>query len=141
MTGPIAVQVVYVARNPKDVIVSYYFHHKLIKLQGYTGDMEQFAQFFMDDERIYTYTSNEQLVIYINKIFVCSCVFSVFPSRSGRLVQTASSQFAFHVLRGHEEGRLNISLNTIFHATGSDSLIQRTCVGKLPKWPCFSTSR
>ena len=68
MTGPIAVQVVYVARNPKDVIVSYYFHHKLIKLQGYTGDMEQFAQFFMDDERIYTYTSNEQLVIYINKI-------------------------------------------------------------------------
>ena len=66
MTGPIAVQVVYVARNPKDVIVSYYFHHKLIKLQGYTGDMEQFAQFFMDDERIiYNYTSNEQLVIFI----------------------------------------------------------------------------
>ena len=40
------------ARNPKDVIVSFYFHHKLIKLHGFTGDIEQFAQFFMDDERI-----------------------------------------------------------------------------------------
>ena len=26
-------KVVFVARNPKDVIVSYYFHHKHIKLQ------------------------------------------------------------------------------------------------------------
>ncbi|KAI9563009.1 hypothetical protein GHT06_010465 [Daphnia sinensis] len=43
-------KVVYVARNPKDVIVSYYFHHKLIKLHGYTGTLEEFAQFFMDDE-------------------------------------------------------------------------------------------
>ncbi len=38
------------ARNPKDVIVSYYFHHKLIKLHGFTGTLEEFAQFFMDDE-------------------------------------------------------------------------------------------
>lgn len=43
-------KVVYVARNPKDVIVSYYFHHKLIKLHGYIGTLEEFAQFFMDDE-------------------------------------------------------------------------------------------
>lgn len=46
-------KVVYVARNPKDVIVSYYFHHKLIKLHGYIGTLEEFAQFFMDDEVVY----------------------------------------------------------------------------------------
>ena len=44
-------QVVYVARNPKDVIVSYYFHHKLIKVHGYTGTLDEFAEFFMNDER------------------------------------------------------------------------------------------
>lgn len=47
-------QVVYVARNPKDVIVSYYFHHKLIKSHGYTGNMEEFAKYFMNDEGNWT---------------------------------------------------------------------------------------
>jgi hypothetical protein len=46
----ISFQVVFVARNPKDVIVSYYFHHKLIKGQGFEGDIESFAQYFMDNE-------------------------------------------------------------------------------------------
>ena len=41
---------VYVARNPKDVIVSFFYHHKLMKLHNYTGDIEQFAQYFMDNE-------------------------------------------------------------------------------------------
>ena len=44
---------VYVARNPKDVIVSYYFHHKLIKLHEYKGSIEEFAQYFMDDKGIH----------------------------------------------------------------------------------------
>ena len=39
---------VYVARNPKDVIVSYYFHNKLIPVHGYTGTLEEFANYFMD---------------------------------------------------------------------------------------------
>ena len=37
-------------RNPKDVIVSYYYHHKLIKVHGYTGTMDKFAEYFMNDE-------------------------------------------------------------------------------------------
>lgn len=41
---------VYVARNPKDVIVSYFYHHKLIKFQNFSGDIEQFSQYFMDNE-------------------------------------------------------------------------------------------
>jgi hypothetical protein len=43
--------VVYIARNPKDVIVSYFYHHKLIEFHNFTGDVEKFAQYFMDDER------------------------------------------------------------------------------------------
>lgn len=38
------------ARNPKDVMVSYYFHHKLFKAYGFRGDLETFVQYFMDDE-------------------------------------------------------------------------------------------
>merc|ERR1740128_1066230 len=43
-------KVVYVARNPKDVIVSYFHHHKLIKLHHTTTDIEKFADYFMKDE-------------------------------------------------------------------------------------------
>ena len=43
-------KVIYVARNPKDVMVSYYHHHKLVKGHGYVGDLPQFANRFMNDE-------------------------------------------------------------------------------------------
>ncbi|KAK4023113.1 hypothetical protein OUZ56_008544 [Daphnia magna] len=46
-------KVVYVVRNPKDVIVSYFYHHRLIKFQNYSGTLEDFAQYFMDDEVFY----------------------------------------------------------------------------------------
>ena len=36
------------ARNPKDAMVSYYHHHKLIKFHDYKGSLEEFAQYFMD---------------------------------------------------------------------------------------------
>ena len=39
-------KVVYVARNPRDVMVSYYHHHKLIKAHGYVGDLPNFAKRF-----------------------------------------------------------------------------------------------
>ena len=38
------------ARNPKDVIVSYFHHHKLLALQEFTADIEKFADYFMKDE-------------------------------------------------------------------------------------------
>jgi len=47
-------KVVYVARNPKDVIVSYFHHHKLFTLQQFTADIEKFADYFMKDELYYS---------------------------------------------------------------------------------------
>ena len=40
---------VYVARNPKDVIVSYYHYHRLLEFHRYTGNLEAFAEYFMTD--------------------------------------------------------------------------------------------
>lgn len=41
----------YVARNPKDVIVSFFYHHKLwLNHQEFSGDVEQFAEYFMKDQ-------------------------------------------------------------------------------------------
>lgn len=44
-------QVVFVARNPKDVIVSYYFHHKHIKLQDVNSFF--FHNFISNNEKFY----------------------------------------------------------------------------------------
>merc|ERR1740128_1626118 len=47
-------KVVYVARNPKDVIVSYFHHHRLFSVQNTTTDIEKFADYFMKDELYYS---------------------------------------------------------------------------------------
>ena len=38
-------------RNPKDVITSFFHFHKLFRVCEFNGDMELFAQYFMDDMR------------------------------------------------------------------------------------------
>ena len=43
-------QVVYVARNPKDVIVSYYHYHRLMDFHRFAGDLETFAEYFLKDQ-------------------------------------------------------------------------------------------
>ena len=70
---------VYVARNPKDAIVSYYHHHKLFKFHDYKGDLEEFAQYFMDDESMFlfvfvhsvhkTFYSIDITYLYLNNFF------------------------------------------------------------------------
>lgn len=49
-------QVVYVARNPKDVIVSFYHHYRFFRWFNLSGNVEKFARYFMDNEGNY-YTS------------------------------------------------------------------------------------
>lgn len=46
-------KVVYVARNPKDMLVSYHHHCRLIKMHGYVGTLEDFVQYFVDDDLVY----------------------------------------------------------------------------------------
>ncbi|XP_065570702.1 sulfotransferase 1C4-like [Artemia franciscana] len=47
-------KVVYVARNPKDVCVSWYYHHKLIKFQDTTASFEEFMNLFINDEVMFS---------------------------------------------------------------------------------------
>lgn len=42
-------KIVYIARNPKDVIVSYYHLNKLYRTQGYVNDFETFFKYFTND--------------------------------------------------------------------------------------------
>nr|XP_027237355.1 sulfotransferase 1A3-like [Penaeus vannamei]XP_027237357.1 sulfotransferase 1A3-like [Penaeus vannamei] len=47
------VKVVYVARNPKDTVLSYLHHHKLFKAQSFVGSLEAFVDYFLEDDLIY----------------------------------------------------------------------------------------
>uniref|UniRef100_U5EL28 Putative sulfotransferase n=1 Tax=Corethrella appendiculata TaxID=1370023 RepID=U5EL28_9DIPT len=42
-------KIIYVARNPKDVSVSWYHLNRLYRTQGYTGDFENFYNLFEND--------------------------------------------------------------------------------------------
>ncbi|XP_042240682.1 uncharacterized protein LOC121878492 [Homarus americanus] len=46
-------KVVYVARSPKDVVVSYYHHSRLILCHDFNGSLDQFTQYFVDDDLLY----------------------------------------------------------------------------------------
>lgn len=42
-------KVVYVARDPRDVVVSFYHLNRLIRTQGYTGDFKSYWNYFIKD--------------------------------------------------------------------------------------------
>ncbi|KAK4320237.1 hypothetical protein Pmani_008888 [Petrolisthes manimaculis] len=47
-------KVVYVARNPKDMVVSFYHFYKVIKVFDYKGSLDSFIKLFMDNGVIYS---------------------------------------------------------------------------------------
>lgn len=47
-------KVIYVARKPSDVICSYYHHCRLFKLMKFFGTLEEFCEFFLSDNLIYS---------------------------------------------------------------------------------------
>ncbi|XP_063612538.1 sulfotransferase 1E1-like [Penaeus indicus] len=47
-------KVVAVLRNPKDVIVSYHHHCRLLNVHGYVGSLDDFVQYFVDDDLVYS---------------------------------------------------------------------------------------
>jgi len=50
----VTARVIYVARNPKDVAVSYYHHNKLLKLHGYSGDFDKYWSYFENNLLVYS---------------------------------------------------------------------------------------
>ncbi|KAF4516782.1 hypothetical protein B566_EDAN004621 [Ephemera danica] len=42
-------KVIYVARNPKDVVVSYYHHNRLLRALGYVGDFQKYYNYLERD--------------------------------------------------------------------------------------------
>lgn len=44
-------KMVYVARDPRDVVVSFYHLNRLIRTQGYIGDFKGYWNYFMRDLR------------------------------------------------------------------------------------------
>ncbi|MCL4137242.1 UNVERIFIED_CONTAM: hypothetical protein GTU68_058934, partial [Idotea baltica] len=47
-------QVVYVAREPKDVVVSLFHHCRIVKSHGYVGSLGSFIDHFINDTLIYS---------------------------------------------------------------------------------------
>ncbi len=98
----------YVARNPKDVIVSYYYFHKMMDFAKFTGDLDTFAEYFMEDKSN-SYSISDDL--YYSLIYnlnlgwyfsLTSLRHALFRSRVGRLEQAASPKYAIYLLRGSE---------------------------------------
>ena len=46
-------KVLYVARNPKDVVVSFHHHNRILPNHGFIGSFEQFLEMFEDDLHVY----------------------------------------------------------------------------------------
>lgn len=44
----VGAKIVYVARNPKDVAVSYYYLHKMHPFLRFDGDFESFVDYFIN---------------------------------------------------------------------------------------------
>lgn len=82
-------QVVYVARNPKDVIVSFFHHHKLIKIHKFTGDINLFADYFMKDEGNKPYYYILMALTHFHNVSnTFSFLLAFFPTHSGGLDET-----------------------------------------------------
>ncbi|KAK7082226.1 Sulfotransferase (sult) [Halocaridina rubra] len=47
-------KVIYVARNPRDTCVSFYHHHRLVKVNKYIGNFDEFVDFWCQDLLTYS---------------------------------------------------------------------------------------
>lgn len=53
ITVVVLFQVIYMARNPKDLVVSYYQFHRSLRTMSYRGTFQEFCRRFMNDKRKY----------------------------------------------------------------------------------------
>ncbi|KAK9719931.1 Sulfotransferase domain [Popillia japonica] len=47
-------KIIYVVRNPKDVIISFYYLNKLFRTQGYDGDLSKYWNYFKQNLQPWT---------------------------------------------------------------------------------------
>lgn len=66
-------KVVYVARDPRDVVVSFYHLNRLIRTQGYNGDFRTYWNYFIKDLRKYAANSELLCFIHLWKQFISFC--------------------------------------------------------------------
>lgn len=75
-------RVVYVARDPRDVVVSFYHLNRLIRTQGYVGDFKTYWNYFIRDLRKFMHVGiykRRQLlpilfsIFCINNLNCCVC--------------------------------------------------------------------
>lgn len=83
---------IYVARNPKDALVSFFYFHKLVKLCNYTGEMEQFADYFMNNKRKLNFSAPVSNKIMRN--VTLSSLDALFRHCFGRLVEEGPPELA-----------------------------------------------
>jgi len=98
--------VVYVARNPKDVIVSYFHHSRLVNSIPFQGDLDKFAEYFMNDECTIDYFIDFSDMLLIEDFNNFSVLLSIFCSYFGGLVPKRSPERFLPFLRRYEESRL-----------------------------------
>lgn len=66
-------QVIYMARNPKDLVVSYYQFHRSLRTMSYRGTFQEFCRRFMNDKCTFL-----NLWMEISAGVTLSCVSRVF---------------------------------------------------------------
>lgn len=68
-------QIIYVARNPKDVAVSYYHLNRLFRTQGYIGDFERYWRYFQ--QGLSMLTAITILCIHLIDLQIPGCLITV----------------------------------------------------------------
>ena len=107
------------ARNPKDVIVSYFHYHKLFRFQKFDGDLESFANYFMSDKGRKKVCKTIFKIVFYNFstcFFVLSFIFAFFPASVGRLVEATPPKSTLHFLRRSQESKQKWTFNYYFPA-------------------------
>jgi len=97
-----------------------------MKYPQFTGDLEQFAQFFMDDERnLLPFCKFIIFNYYLLDLILCSFGNPLFSSCKIGMGKTQSSQYAFHVLRRSYSGFSTYKKTFNFHLTYNLNITQQ----------------